>query len=340
MTIKEVARLAEVSPAAVSRYLNGGPLSKEKKERIARAIEETGYRPNLVAKTMRTGKISQIGIIVPRIFSESVNQIMDGIAEELLKRDYLTLLGYADTRQDREIQYLEMMQSNRVAGIILMGTTLSDIKKTSLERCTLPIVITGQRYDGFCCVYSDDRNGVRDMTSRMIQKGRKRFAYIGVLEEDAAAGLMRREGFHEALREAGMETENVPLKIAEFTAESGYKAMTELLEEHPDLDAVMCATDIIAHGAMKALKERGKRIPDDVSIAGVGDNWADLVSDPALSTVKLQQRQCGIEAARMLLKLIDIKSGEAEESAEPEAAAGSTDRHIMLGYQIIERESI
>ena len=111
-----------------------------------------------------------------------------------------------------------------------------------------------------------------------------------------------------------METENVPLKIAEFTAESGYKAMTELLEEHPDLDAVMCATDIIAHGAMKALKERGKRIPDDVSIAGVGDNWADLVSDPALSTVKLQQRQCGIEAARMLLKLIDIKSGEAEES--------------------------
>ena len=137
-----------------------------------------------------------------------------------------------------------------------------------------------------------------------------------------------------------METENVPLKIAEFTAESGYKAMTELLEEHPDLDAVMCATDIIAHGAMKALKERGKRIPDDVSIAGVGDNWADLVSDPALSTVKLQQRQCGIEAARMLLKLIDIKSGEAEESAEPEAAAGSTDRHIMLGYQIIERESI
>lgn len=344
MTIKEVARLADVSPAAVSRFLNGGPLSKEKRERIARAIEETGYRPNLVAKTMRTGKIRQIGIIVPRIFSESVNQIMDGIAEELLKRDYLTLLGYADTRKDREIQYLEMMQSNRVAGIILMGTTLSDIKKISFERCTLPIVITGQRYDGFCCVYSDDRNGVREMTSRMIQKGRKRFAYIGVLEEDAAAGLMRREGFHEALREAGMETENVPLKIAEFNAESGYEAMTELLEEHPDLDAVMCATDIIAHGAMKAIKERGKKIPEDVSIAGVGDNWADLVSDPTLSTVKLQQRLCGIEAARMLLKLIDTECGETADGAESEAADGAESeaagRHLMLGYQIIERGSI
>ena len=84
MTIKEVARLAGVSPAAVSRYLNGGPLSKEKKECIARAIEETGYRPNLMAKTMRTGKVRQVGIIVPRIFSESVNQVMDGITEELI----------------------------------------------------------------------------------------------------------------------------------------------------------------------------------------------------------------------------------------------------------------
>ena len=84
MTIKEVARLAGVSSAAVSRYLNGGPLSKEKKDRIARAIEETGYRPNLMAKTMRTGKVQQIGIIVPRIFSESANQVIFGLAEELL----------------------------------------------------------------------------------------------------------------------------------------------------------------------------------------------------------------------------------------------------------------
>ena len=135
MTIKEVARLAGVSPAAVSRYLNGGPLSKEKRERVAQAIEETGYRPNLMAKTMRTGRMRQVGIIVPRIFSESVNQVMDGIAEELLEKDYLTVLGYSDKNKDRELQYLEMMQSNRVAGIILMATTLSDIKKISLENC-------------------------------------------------------------------------------------------------------------------------------------------------------------------------------------------------------------
>ena len=145
MTIKEVARMAGVSSASVSRYFNGGPLSKEKKEKIARAIEETGFRPNLMAKTMRTGKVRQVGIILPRIFSESANQLMDGIAGELLEKDYLTLLGYSDTRQDRELQYLDLMQSNSVAGIILMGTTLSDIKRLSLENCPLPLVIVNSR---------------------------------------------------------------------------------------------------------------------------------------------------------------------------------------------------
>ena len=104
MTIKDVAQLAGVSPAAVSRYLNGGPLSKDKKERIAQAIEETGYRPNMMAKTMRTGRVRQVGVIIPRIFSESVNQIMDGITEELLEKDYMTVLGYSDKVRDRELQ--------------------------------------------------------------------------------------------------------------------------------------------------------------------------------------------------------------------------------------------
>ena len=337
MTIKEVAQLAGVSSAAVSRYFNGGPLSKDKKERIARAIEKTGFRPNLMAKTMRTGKVRQVGIILPRIFSESVNQVMDGIAGELLEKDYLTLLGYLDTRTDREMQYLELMQSNRVAGIILMGTTLSDIKKLSLENCSLPLVITGQKFDGLHCVYFDDRNGVREMVERMIRKGRKRFVYIGVLEEDPAAGLRRREGIQDALGKAGLDAENVPRRIADFTSESGYEAMLSLLEECPDLDAVMCATDVIAHGAMKALKEKGRRMPADVSIAGVGDNWADIMSDPTLSTVKLEQRKCGQEAARMLLRLI----GEDDAGSGTDGAPGSgPDQHIMLGYTIIERGSI
>ena len=335
MTIKDVAQLAGVSPAAVSRYLNGGPLSKDKKERIAQAIEETGYRPNMMAKTMRTGRVRQVGVIIPRIFSESVNQIMDGITEELLEKDYMTVLGYSDKVRDRELQYLEMMQSNRVAGIILMATTLSDIKRVSLENCAVPLVITGQDFDGLPCVYHDDFGGMRELTSRIIQKGGRKIVYIGVTEADKAAGLARRQGVQQALREAGLSADDLPRKIADFDSESGYAAMLELLEEHPDLDSVICATDIIAHGAMKALKEKGRRIPEDVRIAGVGNNWADLVSTPTLTTVQLFQRRCGSEAAKLLLQLI----GEEEAQLDGQKIASSASS-VKLGYRIIERESI
>ena len=286
MTIKEVARLAGVSPAAVSRYLNGGPLSKDKKERVARAIEETGYRPNLMAKTMRTGRVRQIGIIVPRIYSESVNLLMEGITEELLAMDYLTVLGYSDTNRDRELQYLDTMQNNRVAGIILMATTLTDIKKSSLENCSVPLVITGQNFDGLHCVYHDDFNAMRELTELFIRKGGKKFVYIGAPEADLAAGLARREGAQEALRRAGFDAQQMPVRIANFNSQDGYAAMLELLEKYPDLDSVVCATDVIAHGAMKALREKGRRVPEDVRIAGIGNNWADLVSQPELTTVQ------------------------------------------------------
>ena len=236
MTIKEVAQLAGVSAAAVSRYLNGGPLSQEKKEKIAWAIEETGYRPNLMAKTMRTGKVRQVGIIVPRIFSESVNQMMDGIAEELLEKGYLTVLGYSDPRKDRELQYFDMMQSNRVAGIILMGTAFSDYKKSALAGSTVPLVVTGQCIDELPCVYHDDFNGVRELTGLLLRKGRRKLVYIGVFEEDKAAGLARRQGMQQAVRDAGLDADSVPIKIADFNAESGYKCMMDLLEEHPHLD--------------------------------------------------------------------------------------------------------
>ena len=335
MTIKEVARLAGVSPAAVSRYLNGGPLSKDKKERVARAIEETGYRPNLMAKTMRTGRVRQIGIIVPRIYSESVNLMMEGITEELLSMDYLTVLGYSDTNRDRELQYLDIMQSNRVAGIILMATSLTDIKKSSLENCSVPLVITGQNFDGINCVYHDDFNAMRELTELFIRKGGKRFVYIGAPEADPAAGRARREGAQEALRRAGFDADGLPMRTANFDAQGGYRAMQDLLEKYPDLDSVICATDVIAHGAMKALREKGRRIPEDVRIAGIGNNWADLVSQPELTTVQLFQKRCGSEAARLLLKLI-----EREEAQDPEQDIREEPGNIMLGYRIIERGSV
>ena len=146
MTIKEVAKLAGVSPAAVSRYINGGSISEEKRERVRRAIEETGYRPNPMARTMRTGRTDQIRVIVPRIYSDSVSQIVAGAAQKLSEHGYMPILGCTDHSIEKEVEYLQIMQEKQVSGIILMGTMLTPENTEAIRGCRVPLVITGQNY--------------------------------------------------------------------------------------------------------------------------------------------------------------------------------------------------
>ena len=162
MTIKEVAQLAGVSPAAVSRYINGGSISEEKRERVRKAIEETGYRPNPLARTMRTGRINQVGIIVPRIYSDSVSQITAGASRKLFERNFMTVLGCTDHNTETELRYLESMQENQVSGIILMGTVFDGRIEDAIRRCRVPVVITGQDIEGFPCICHDDFHAVKD----------------------------------------------------------------------------------------------------------------------------------------------------------------------------------
>ncbi|MBQ9643774.1 MAG: LacI family DNA-binding transcriptional regulator [Lachnospiraceae bacterium] len=332
MTIKEVAELAGVSSAAVSRYLNGGSLSEEKRERIRKTIEETGYHPNLVAQTMRTGHIRQIGVIVPKIHSDSVSQVTAGIARQLRQRGYVTLLGSTDHEEGGELGYLDIMQNNQVAGVILMGTCLTPILSDAMRECRVPLVVTGQNYPGFACVYHDDYNAVRELTRLLLERGHDRIAFLGVTEKDVAAGQQRRLGALDAVRGAGLDPNAVPVTVCEFTAESGYLRMKEILKRHPEINGAVCATDTIALGAMKALREQGRKIPEEFGIAGVGDSWACSTAVPELTSAHLYYRECGEDAAAMLLSLI--------EQQETEAPTEMPVRQMMLGYKIIERGSV
>ena len=329
MTIKEVAQLAGVSPAAVSRYLNGGSISPEKRERVRKAIEETGYRPNPMAQTMRTGRINQVGIIVPRLYSDSVSQITAGASKRLFEQGYMTLLGCTDHDSDMELDYLRLMQESQVSGIILMGAVLTPQIAQAIRDSRVPVVITGQNFEEFPCVYHDDFHAVRDLTRLMIAKGRRHIAMIGAPDNDIAAGLNRRRGAEQALLDAGFDASRMPYEVSSFEAKGGKEAMLRLMDRYPELDGVICATDTMAMGAMSALKEAGKIIPDDVSITAVGDSWIDSVSTPALTTAHLFFQQCGEEAARLLLELLD--------GTEPE---NSAPRQIRLQYLIVERGSV
>lgn len=328
MTIKEVARIAGVSSAAVSRYLNGGSISAEKSERVRKAIQKTGYRPNPMAQTMRTGRLRQVGVIVPRIYSDSVSQITAGAAQTLFAQGYMTLLGCTDHSPETELDYLLMMQENQVSGIILMGTVLSDRIAEAIRDSRVPVVITGQNFDGFPCVFHEDFKAVYELAGLLIGRGRRRIVMIGAPPEDIAAGLNRRRGAEQALLDAGLGAAGLPYEVSTFDAKGGRAAMERLLAEHPDLDGVICATDTMAMGAVCALREAGRQIPDDVSVVGIGDSWADSISVPPLTTAHFFFRECGEEAARLLLELI---------AAGPD---GQEPRQTRLRYMIVERGSV
>ncbi len=328
MTISDIAKLAGVSSAAVSRYLNGGPLSEQKRAAIHAVVEQTGYRPDTAAQTLRTGKMNQVGVIVPSISSQSVGQITAGIASELDTKGYMLLLGNTDQDDQRELGYLATMQRNHVAGIILMGSVYTPQMASALKSCRVPVVVTGQHFPEVSCVYNNDRGATQELAQRMLERGRKKLVYIGSGEKDVAVGLDRRLGVQDALRAAGCNEELPRVCCNKLTFEEGKRCMAELLHCCPNLDGVVCATDTLALGAMRVLKDTGRQVGQDVSLAGVGDNWTGSVTEPGLTTVHFYQKQVGIEAARMLLQMLD-------RSDEPEPV-----RQINLGYQVVERGSI
>ena len=165
MTIKEIAQLAQVSSAAVSRYMNGGYVSEEKKERIRAVIEETGYRPSVQARTLRTKRACLIGVIVPKINSESISRITEGIGQILAKSGYQMLLTITNNNSSKELEYVDLFEAYPVDGIILVGTVLTRAHKKKLKECKVPIVVIGQYTKETSCVYHDDYGAAKALAS-------------------------------------------------------------------------------------------------------------------------------------------------------------------------------
>lgn len=332
MKISEIAALAGVSVATISRYLNGGSVSTEKKEKIKKIIEETGYAPNATAQSLRKQQINNIGVIVPKINSESVSNVTAGISSVLNKNDFIFIFGNTNNDEKREIEYLNMMQENHLAGIILMGTVFTPKHKEIFKKCKVPLVICGQNYPNVSCIYHDDKGAAKEITNCIIKKGRTKLAYIGVNEKDISVGFNRRVGVEEAMRENGLNSEKLVKVYAEFSSTSGFDSMNSILDNGYVPDGVICATDTIAIGAMQALKEKGFNIPDDISVGGIGCNKTGTIISPNLTTVKLFQHDCGVKAAKLLLSMIE----EARENPKEHHHTSQT----MLGYSLVERESV
>lgn len=311
MTIKEIAGLAGVSSAAVSRYLNGGYISEEKKERIRKVIEETGYHPSAQARILRTKRACLVGVVVPKINSESISRVTAGIGQVLSSRGYQMLLASTDNRPEKEIEYLKLFENYPVDGIILIGTVITAEHRKFLKNAKAPVVVVGQYTKYANCIYHDDYGAGKAMgklaASLNQRSGGGHIAYIGVTRDDKAAGAAREDGFRAGLKSAGIELDDDYVRLSEFRTDSGYNAVLALLEEKDDIDIISCATDTIAAGAIEALHTYEKRSTAyrRVTITGFGDNQLLKAVSGGIPTIHFGYKTSGIRSAELLLDVIE-----------------------------------
>lgn len=326
MNIAEIAKLAGVSSAAVSRYFNNGYISDEKREAIRKVVEETGYRPSLQAQTLRTKKTKMIGVIVPKIASVSIGRVVEGILSVLNKSGYQMLLAVTENNPKKELEYLSAFDEKQVDGVILLATVFSAEHKRILKNMSVPVVIVGQQLSGHCCVYHDDYYASYALTKLFLEKGRTHLGYIGALQQDKAVGEDRYRGFKDAVCDAGYGTLAPNFVVASFSVASGYEKMGELLKKCENLDGLLCATDTMAAGAMQYLREHGIKTPSQILVAGQGDSDMGKVTVAPLITVHYSYQKSGEIAVQMLLEA--LSQGEM------------TSREVKLGYSIVEPEEL
>lgn len=326
MTITEIAKMAGVSVSAVSRYLNNGYISDDKRKRIKAVIEKTGYKPSKQAQILRTKKSKVIGVILPKISSESIARVADGISSVLSKAGYQMLLASTENNPKKEIEYLNLFQNNPVDGILFSASVYDKAHQEALKRMQIPVVVISQRFEGAACVYHDDYGAAKAMTELLLHSGKHHVGHIAVTQKDEAAGKSRTQGYQDAMKEHGILVEEKMIVTAGFTMDAGYDCMKRLLRQYPDMDAVFCATDTLAVGALTCLRDKKRRVPEEIAIVGVGHNRMSRVVTPKLTTAHLFYKTSGIEAANMLLEMIEEKNSVA--------------RQIQLGYEVVEAESV
>lgn len=322
--------MAKVSRTTVSRVLNeSGYVSEEARNRVLEVVKRTGYVPSQQAKSLRTKKTKVIGVVLPKLGTETAGRIVYGINDVLSEHGYQILLTSTNLQTEKEIEYLRLLKSRQVDGIILTATNTNEELIAEISQLNLPFVAIGQDIPDVASVTYDDFLAAKKITQLIIQKGRQNIAFIGVDESDQAVGLMRKKGFIEAMEEGNLTICNEWMELANFDIPSGYKAMSRIMKQSSEgrkPDAVFCVTERIAIGAMQFLKETGYQIPSQISIAGIGASDISKYVEPALTTMDYENETAGKEAAKFLLAQI-----EGNEKIQ---------KKVILNGRLIERDSI
>jgi DNA-binding LacI/PurR family transcriptional regulator len=317
-TLDEVALLAGVSRATVSRVVNDSPrVSPEAREAVLAAVAELRYVPNRMARSLVTRRTDTIALVLnepnTQVFSDPFfASIVRGVSATLADTDLnLVLLTAQDEREQEKVG--RYARQGHVDGVILMSVHSNDPLPDILAAAGVPLVLCGRPFDDreVAFVDADNRGGAVAATEHLIGTGRRRIATItGPL--DMIAGVDRFAGYESALGAAGHRLRPELVAEGDFTEGGGMRAMEQLLARSPDLDAVFVASDPMAVGALRALRAAGRRVPEDVAVIGFDDAAVAERCDPPLTTIAQPLADMTPLLTELLLRQIDGVGGAAE----------------------------
>ena len=311
VTIQDIATIAEVSKSTVSRYLNHGYVSEEKAERIQQAIAATGFSSNAFARRLKAKKSGVIGIVMPRVDSPTGGKLLTGIAKAFDEVGCRTLFESSFLEMPREIKSIEHLAQLGADGIVVHSlgiTTAHHALVETLKERDVPVLFVGQQDENVKYIKVDDFGAGRLLGDYIRRMGHERVVFVGVTEKDRAVGVERKDGFSEIFTR-GNRGASVSFVETEFGIEASYHKSGEILARRPS--AVVCATDGIAFGVMRALHENGIAVPGEVSVAGFGGYDMGAVTYPPLTTVAFDYEELGRRAARMLLRMLSAEIVES-----------------------------
>ena len=325
-SIKQVAKMAGVSTATVSRVLNDNPNVKPHlKQKVLDAVQELDYHPSGIARGMRSQSSRIIGIVIPDIGNPFFTTVVRKIEDFAVQKQFKLLLCNSDRNPEKEKMYLELLVTERISGAIILPSNANALKP--LIKYQIPFVFVNRAFPEIPVdsVVLDNFSGAYMATRHLLELGHTRIGLINT-PEDPAVGLQRFEGFKKALSDSGIKSEKELIVCGEYDIQKSEEAALKLLELKQPPTAIFSLNNLMTIGMLKALNKKNVRIPEDISVIGFDDmDWLSFFSPP-ITVIQQPTQEIGQKAAELLFERL-----EKRYEGEP--------RQIILQPKLIVRES-
>lgn len=317
VTMRDVAREAGVSIRTVSRVVNNlGEISEPTRQRVLAVIEELGYRPNVLARGLVSGKTLLLAVIIPRITDPFFPDFVLGVESVARNEGYSLLLCNTNDDPQQELDYIETLASKQVDGVILCGSHLESDQLSRVAATHKVAVVTSREPRGAAVVSILGEAGLHTITSHLISLGHRTVGHLGFWKESPHE---RSDGYRRALRENDLQVDGQKLVfIPELTIEGARKGAGQLLKQAPEITGITCFNDVLAVGALQACADMGRRVPDDIAVVGFDDIPLASLVTPALTTMRVPRYELGKMVMELLFRVM-AADGTYEEQLEVQA---------------------